>query len=102
MKNNKQKLLTKENFDQMRSESIARRKAHPKWPSHRPTFTDWNGVTTVSETMPIGKAKGVEGYCKYCYRTHRSWWAMDPRESFEGSTLLLCGHCEHTSLERYI
>jgi hypothetical protein len=101
----------KDEIEQLKRESLARRVAHPNWPSHRVTFTQPHGnITRITETMPIGKALG-KGYCKYCYTTHGNWWAMDPREAIdvgddisEGgkSPMLLCGRCEYTSLECFI
>ena len=96
-------MITGEEIEKMRLESVARRKAHPEWPSHKPSVTFPGGGTLISENMPIGKAK-VRGYCKYCYTTHANWWAMDSRESDpeRDGPLLLCGHCEHTSLQQFI
>jgi hypothetical protein len=85
----------------MRTESLERRRNHPKWPSHKTTFEPPHGRTQVFEIMPIGKAKH-RGYCKYCYATHSNWWAMDPREaSIDGDPMLLCGRCEYTSLKSF-
>jgi len=97
--------IIKGELEAMRRESMARRIKHPRWPSHRPALYHPNGAVEVFETMPIGKARGVKGYCKYCYTTHRDWWAMDPRETIHddpGDGLMLCGKCEHTSLQSMI
>lgn len=101
-------------------------------PSHRPTMTiPHEGTHVVCEVKPTSRAKGVRGYCKYCYRTHQQWWLMpsaaeqlrkldtspaisalsdaELNERFGDRTpddqptrALLCGYCEHTSLECFI
>jgi hypothetical protein len=99
----RQESLQNQQIEQMQRESVARRKAHPDWPSHKITarFPHLPGVHVVCETMPVGKA-AVRGYCKYCYTTHWNWWAMDPRESDPDDALLLCGNCEHNSLQNWL
>jgi hypothetical protein len=98
-------------------------------PTHRATLIVPHEGTYVSEVRPVGRAKGVRGYCKYCYRTHSQWWLMptaaeqlrrldsvlgalsdtelndrfgdrDPDD--KPTRALLCGYCEHTSLECFI
>ena len=100
-------------------------------PTHRPYLKEpHTGRTIVFETVPAGRARGVRGYCKYCYRTHSQWWAMPsaavqlkqcnperygslPDAEIEAcygakdpdgvpSRELLCGWCEHVSLECFI
>lgn len=93
-------MLTKEDVEQMKRESGERRKAHPGWPSHKPTMFHPGGRVEVHETMPTGKIKH-HGACKYCHSAHDNWWAMDPRENMDGEPLLLCGRCEHTSLKGF-
>lgn len=88
----------KQEIEQMQRESRARRMANPSWPSHKPALYEPGGRVTVFETMPVGKAK-LRGYCKYCYTTHTDWWEMDSREAIDGEPMLLCGKCEHTSLQ---
>jgi hypothetical protein len=98
-------IITKEEIEQMALESELRRQTHPGWPSHKSIIYEPGlGPRIFCETWPIGRAKKVRGYCKYCYTTHRDWWAMDPRESDpeRDGPLLLCGNCEHTSLQKFI
>jgi hypothetical protein len=66
------------------------------------------GTFVICDVKPVGKAKGVKGYCKYCYRTHRSWWLM-PKEEYPApeygdadTRAFLCGYCEHVSLSCYM
>jgi hypothetical protein len=94
-------MITKNEIEQMQRDS---RTQHPDWPSHKPTTYFPDGKVIVYENMPVSKATGVTGYCKYCYTKHENWWAMDPRESNpdRDGPLLLCGECEHTSLQRFI
>lgn len=89
-----------------------------------------HGPTLVDKVVPVGRVKGLRGYCKYCYRTHRQWWLMpspsaqlracdpDKFEKYSDEELndrygdidpdgkptraLLCGYCEHSSLECFI
>jgi hypothetical protein len=79
-------------------------------PSHRPTisFPHRRGTFVICDVKPVGKARGVKGYCKYCYRTHRSWWLM-PKEEYPApgygdadTRAFLCGYCEHVSLGCYM
>jgi hypothetical protein len=74
-------------------------------PSHRPMVSIPHGGTFVlCDIKPVGRAMG-SGWCKYCYRTHRSWWLM-PEEEYPPHDALgdadqraiLCGYCEHVSL----
>jgi DNA-directed RNA polymerase subunit M/transcription elongation factor TFIIS len=90
--------ITKETLEQLRQENLARRAAHPGWPTHKTTIHYPHGRTElVSETVPIKKIKH-KGYCKYCYQTHGNWWLMDQRDyEVEGLTIILCGECEYTS-----
>jgi len=89
-------------MNELKAASRKRRLEHPDWPSHRPTLYEPGGRVTVYETMPIGRARGLRAYCKYCYTTHRDWWEMDQRDyNVVGDTgsleIVLCGRCEHTS-----
>jgi DNA-directed RNA polymerase subunit M/transcription elongation factor TFIIS len=92
-------MISKDEIEQMKQESAARRKAHSDWPSHKVFLHHPNGgMEVVVETMPIGKAKKVRGYCKFCYTTHSNWWALDPRESDDADEpFFLCGRCEGVS-----
>ena len=75
-------------------------------PSHRATLTVPHGETyVVADIRPTGRARGLRGSCKYCYRTHKSWWLMPPEEYEFGAPenepdkrALLCGYCEHVSM----
>lgn len=84
---------------QCQKESAERRKAHPDWPSHKPTLYEPNGHITVYESVPTEKIRH-RGYCKYCYQTHTNWWMMDQRDyDVDGIAVILCGECEHTSAQ---
>jgi hypothetical protein len=53
----------------------------------------------ISACVPVEKLT-VRQYCKHCYRTHRQWWLMDQDDyDVEGSTIILCGSCEHTGAQ---
>jgi len=76
-------------------------------PTHRMTLSIPHGETYVTEVKPTGRAKGFRGWCKYCYRTHGSWWLMPDGEypKIDGETdcrAMLCGYCEHVSLACFI
>jgi hypothetical protein len=76
-------------------------------PTHRTVMYLPNGPpVVVCDIEPTSLARGVRGYCKYCYRTHKSWWLM-PAEEYpvvietgddDDTRALLCGYCEHVSL----
>ena len=65
-------------------------------PFHRETIRYPGGAEKHIDTFPVGKAKGLRAYCKYCYSTHSDWWKMDVEEYPEH--VYLCGKCEYTSL----
>ena len=73
--------------------------SRPGVPSHRTTLSHHvPGVgyvrRVVVEVFPVKKLK-VQGYCKYCYTTHRDWWKL-PRDQYD-EPAVLCGRCEHCS-----
>jgi hypothetical protein len=88
------------NAEERRQISLARKEAHPDWPTHRVSMVYPNGHTElICESVPISKW-GKIGYCKYCYSNHCDWWLMDDLDFDppEGEVTLLCGRCEHASL----
>jgi hypothetical protein len=75
-----------------------------KTPVHRCTlYLPGGKAVWVGETRPLGKLTRFNAYCKYCFRQHASWWLMDWQDYFDepptDDRMLLCGRCEHTSLE---
>jgi hypothetical protein len=51
----------------------------------------------LSDETPVAKIAG-RYWCKYCYRTHTSWWMMRQNVSaVDDLVIILCGHCEHTT-----
>ena len=70
-----------------------------KNPCHTPTLYLPDGRVIEFPQRPTHKLK-IEGYCKYCYRTHRHWWFMEKHP--EEGNIVLCGYCEHTSWDEFI
>jgi hypothetical protein len=68
-------------------------------PTHKLVLHEPDGRRLLlHEAQPVGRQRG-KYYCKYCYKTHRSWWRMADEE-YPGPAII-CGHCEHVSLIEY-
>jgi hypothetical protein len=73
-------------------------------PTHRCTLHLAGGEAAwMGETKPLHKLKPFRGYCKYCCATRANWWLMRWQDYFDeplpDDRMLLCGRCQHTSLE---
>jgi hypothetical protein len=93
----------REQLEQLKQASRARRVAHPDWPSHRQVLIAPGGIVEqIIEVMPLEKLIAHEGYCKYCYETHDNWWLMDQNDyQVDGLTIILCGECGYTSAAEF-
>ena len=96
-------------FDELRRRNIARREAHPGWPTHTSIlYLPHQPPQIMSFCVPVRKAR-KRAYCKYCYTTHANWWLMDRDDYFipndpddAGLEMFLCGDCEHTSRSDFL
>lgn len=86
-----------DDLERQKRANALRKEQHPGWPTHRSIlYPPRQPPRVISECVPVGRYENYSGHCKYCYRTHKDWWLMDSEDYGEG-TMLLCGHCEHTS-----
>jgi len=95
-------------FERQKKINAQRKLENPSWPTHKSYFYDPHNrqERIISQCVPVGKAS-MDGYCKYCYKTHDNWWNMDDADynvpgQEETTHIVLCGECEHASREDMI